>query len=154
MKNTIHLLTGFVVLSLLTILSVGSASAQTNISKAIKDKLAARISKLENVCGDDIKKFCSNVTPGEGRILYCMHAYEDQISDKCDFELEETATNVELTANNLKDAIAACKAEITGVCGNTTPGEGRIAACLMANKATASKTCVDAIGKIESMLAE
>jgi hypothetical protein len=151
MKNTMHSLARFAALPLLAILSMGPASAQTDIGKALQEKLAARITKLENSCADDIKKFCSNVTPGEGRLLYCMHAYEDQISAKCDFELEDAATNVQDAADNLKDAIAACKTEITGVCGNTTPGQGRIAACLMANKSTASKTCVDAIGKIEDM---
>ncbi len=151
MKNTMHSLAGFAVLPLLAILSIGSASAETDLSKAIKEKLTARITKLENACADDIKKFCANVTPGEGRLLYCMHAYEDQISVKCGFELEEAATGVQAAADNLKDAIVACKAEITGVCGNTTPGEGRIAACLMANKATASKGCLDAIGKVEEM---
>jgi hypothetical protein len=151
MKNTMHSLAGFAVLFLLAILSVGSASAQTDISKALQEKLAAQVTKLENSCADDIKKFCSNVTPGEGRLLYCMHAYEDQISVKCGFDLEEAATSVQLAADNLKDAMVACKAEITGVCGKTTPGQGRIAACLMANKATASKPCIDAIGKIEEM---
>jgi hypothetical protein len=146
-----HSLSRFAVLPLLAILSAGSASAQTDIGKALQDKLTARITKLENACADDIKKFCSNVTPGEGRLMYCMHAYEDQISVKCDFELEDAATNVQEAADNLKDAIAACKAEITGVCGNVTPGQGRIAACLLANKSTASKTCVDAIGKVEEM---
>ena len=151
MKKTMHSLAGFAVLPLLAILSIGSASAQADISKAIQEKLAAKVKQLESACASDIKKFCSNVTPGEGRLLYCMHAYEDKISAKCGFELEETATNVQSTADSLKDAIAACKAEITGVCGNTTPGQGRIAACLMANKSTASKGCVDAIGKIEEM---
>jgi hypothetical protein len=151
MKNTMHSLARFAVLPVLAILSVGSASAQTDIGKALKEKLAARITKLESACGDDIKKFCSNVTPGEGRILYCMHAYEDQLSVKCGYELEDAATNVQDAADNLKDAITACKAEITGVCGNTTPGEGRVATCLIANKATASKPCADAIGKIEDM---
>jgi hypothetical protein len=154
MKNTIQFLAGFGVLSLLAILSVGPATAQTNISKAIQEKLAAQVTKLENSCADDIKKFCTNVTPGEGRLLYCMHAYEDQISPKCNFDLEETATNVQLSADNLKDAVAACKAEITGVCGSTQPGQGRIAACLIANKPTASKSCAEAIGKIEAMVAQ
>ncbi len=151
MKNTMHSLARFAVLPLLAILSVGPASAQTDISKALQEKLEARITKLKDACADDIKKFCSNVTPGEGRLLYCMHAYEDQISVKCGYELEDAATNVQDAADNLKDAIAACKTEITGVCGKTTPGQGRMAACLMANKATASKACVDAIGKIEAM---
>ena len=42
----------------------------------------------------------------------------------------------------------------TGVCGKTVPGEGRIAACLLANKSTASKNCAEALQKIEAMAAQ
>jgi hypothetical protein len=148
MKNAITL----GLLSSLVILSVGSASAQTDITKAILQKLAAEAAKLENSCADDIKKYCSDVTPGEGRMIYCMQAHEDKISPKCAFDLEEATTDVQLSADNLKNAITACHAEITGVCGTTQPGQGRIAACLIANKSTASKSCVDALGKIEAMV--
>jgi Cysteine rich repeat len=151
MKNILHLLAMLGVMSLLVILPVGSASAQTNITKAIQEKLAAEAAKLEESCADDIKKYCSDVTPGEGRMIYCMQAHEDKISPKCAFDLEEAATDVQLSADNLKDAITACHAEITGVCGKTLPGQGRIAACLIANKSTASKNCVEVLGKIEAM---
>jgi hypothetical protein len=153
MKNTKHLLAGLGMLPLLAILSISPAAAQTNVGKAILEKLTTQITKLENSCADDIKKFCSTVTPGEGRLLYCMHAYEDQISPKCAFDVEETATSVQLSMDSLKDAVAACKAEITGVCGSTQPGQGRIAACLIANKSTASKGCVEALDKVEGMVA-
>jgi hypothetical protein len=153
MKSTIRLLAELGVLSLLAILSVGSASAQTDITKTIQQKLAAEAEKLEKSCADDIKKYCSDVTPGEGRMLYCMHAHEDKISPKCTYDLEETAADVQLHADNLKEAITACHAEITGACGKTLPGQGRIAACLIANKPTASKGCVAALEKIEAMAA-
>jgi hypothetical protein len=151
MKKPMHLLVGLA-LPLLVLLSVGPVAAQTDITKAIQQKLAAEVAKLENSCADDIKKYCSDVTPGEGRMIYCMHAHEDKISSKCGFDLEEAATDVQLSADNLKEAIAACKAEISGVCGTTLPGQGRIAACLMANKSTASKSCGEALGKIEAMV--
>jgi Cysteine rich repeat len=153
MKSTMHLLARFGVLSLLTISSVGSASAQTDITKAIQEKLAAEAAKLEKSCADDIKKYCSDVTPGEGRMLYCMHAHEDKISPKCDYDLEQAAADVELHADILKETLSACKAEISGVCGKTQPGQGRIAACLFANKSTASKPCGDVLGKLEAMAA-
>jgi Golgi apparatus protein 1 len=153
MKNTVHFLAGLGFVPLLLILSSRPASAQADITKAIQQKLAAEATKLENSCTDDIKKYCSTVTPGEGRMIYCMQAHEDKISTKCAFDLEEAATDVQLSTDKLKDAITACHAEITGVCGTTQPGQGRIAACLIANKSTASKNCVDALGKIEAIVA-
>ena len=154
MKITPHSLAGLGVLPLLVILSVGSASAQTNLGKTIVEKLTAKITKLENACASDIKKYCKDVTPGEGRMIYCMQAHEDKISPKCTYELEEAAASVQATADLLKDGVVACKAEIAGVCGKIQPGQGRIAACLIANKSTASKDCADAIQKVEAMAAQ
>jgi hypothetical protein len=154
MKITTHSLTGLGVLPLLVILSVGSASAQTNLGKTIVEKLTAKITKLENACASDIKKYCKDVTPGEGRMIYCMQAHEDKISPKCTYELGEAAASLQATADLLKDGVVACKAEITGVCGKIQPGQGRIAACLIANKSTASKDCADAIQKVEALAAQ
>jgi Golgi apparatus protein 1 len=128
MKKTVYLLGNLGIPALLAILSAGPVVAQADITKAIQEKLAAKAAKLESSCADDLKKYCSTVTPGEGRMIYCMQAHEDKISPKCAYDLEEAVADVQLSADNLKDAIVACKAEITGVCGTTLPGQGRIAA--------------------------
>ena len=154
MKIKMHLLTTLGLLPLLVLLSLGSASAQTDIAKAIQERLAAQIAKLQNSCADEITKYCSTVTPGEGRLLYCMQAHEDKISAKCAYEMGETAARFQASADNLRDAINACKTEITGVCGKTQPGEGRVAACLIANKSTLSKNCAEALQKIEALAAQ
>jgi hypothetical protein len=151
MKSVSHLLATLEALPLLAILSVNPASAQTDVTKAIQEKLAGEAAKLEQSCADDIKKYCGDVTPGEGRIIYCMHAHEDKISPKCAYDLEEAAADVQLSIDNLKEAITACKVEISGVCGKIQPGQGRIAACLFANKSAASKACREILGKIEAM---
>jgi hypothetical protein len=57
-------------------------------------------------------------------------------------------------ASAVKDAVIACKAEISGVCGKILLGQGRIAACPLSNKSTASAGCTEAIQKIESMAAQ
>jgi hypothetical protein len=154
MKITMRLLAGPGLLLSLAVLSVGPASVQADIGKTILEKLTTRITKLESACAKDIKKYCSTVTPGEGRMIYCMQAHEDKISSKCAFELGDAASSVQSAADALKDAVIACKAEITGVCGKTPPGQGRIAACLLANKSTASSGCAEAIQKIEAMAAQ
>jgi Cysteine rich repeat len=154
MKITTHLLVKLGLVPLLAI-SIGSVSAQTtDVAKTLQQKLTARVAKLESACASDIKKYCKTVTPGEGRLIYCMQAHEDKISTQCAYELEDSATSVQTTADSLKDAIIACKAEITGVCGKTIPGQGRVAACLMENRSTASKDCADAIKKIEAIAAQ
>jgi Cysteine rich repeat len=148
MKDEMHILA---TLGVLAVLLIGSATAQTDISKAIQEKLAGEAAKLEQSCADDIKKYCSDVTPGEGRMIYCMHAHEDKISPKCAYDLEEASADVQLSIDNLKEAISACTVEISGVCGKIQPGQGRIAACLFANRSTASTACGEILGKIEDM---
>jgi hypothetical protein len=141
----------FGVLVLLALVSSVPASAETDLAKTLQDKLSARIAKLQAACGHDLKKYCSSVTPGEGRILYCLQAYEDKISAKCDYELEDAMSRAQVVLDDMKDAIQACRAEIAGVCGKVQPGKGRIAACLEQNKSTASKECADMLGKIEGL---
>jgi len=34
-------------------------------------------------CGDDVRKFCSDVQPGGGRIIACLQQNKDSVSDKC-----------------------------------------------------------------------
>ena len=150
MKITTHLRVKLGLLPLLFVLSIGSVSAQTDVTKTLQEKLTARIAKLQSACAKDIKRYCKDVTPGEGRVIYCMQAHEDKISPQCTFELEDELTSVQNSLDDLKNAISACKAEITGICGKVIPGQGRIAACLLANKSTASKDCADAIQRIEA----
>jgi hypothetical protein len=154
MKITMKLLAKLGVLPLLAVLSAGSVSAQTSVGKTILDKLNARVEKLESTCAKDIKKYCRQVTPGEGRMVYCMQAYEDKISPKCAFELEEAAASILTAADALKDGVIACKAEINGVCGKIKPGQGRIATCLLENKSTASAGCAEAIAKVQSLASD
>ena len=154
MKIKMRLLAKLGLLPFLALLFAGPVCAQADLGKTILEKLTAKVAKLESACASDIKKYCRTVTPGEGRMIYCMQAHEDKISVKCAFELEEAATNVQTAADALKDGVIACKAEITGVCGKTVPGQGRIAACLLANKSTASSGCAEALKKIEAMAAQ
>ena len=154
MKITMRISAKLGLLPMLVILSVGSAHAQTNIGKSILEKLTARIEKLEKSCARDIKKYCRTVTPGEGRMIYCLQAHEDKISAKCAFELGDASTSVQTSADALKDAVIACKAEINGVCGKILPGQGRIATCLIENKSAASTGCAEAIRKVEAMAAQ
>jgi hypothetical protein len=154
MKTRMPLMHNLGILALLTVFITGSASAETALGKTMLEKLAVEISKLGKACAKDIRTYCKTVTPGEGRIVYCMQAHEDKITPRCAYQLEETASVVQTSADSLKDAVIACNAELTGVCSKIVPGEGRIAACLISNKSTASKECQEAIRKVEALSAQ
>jgi hypothetical protein len=40
-------------------------------------------------CDADIRKFCDDVTPGEGRMLACLQAYRDRVHESCDEALAQ-----------------------------------------------------------------
>ena len=148
MNPTLRLLAKVALLPLgVTISSI--AYAQTDMMNAILERLTAGIQKLEAACGEDIKKYCSTVTPGEGRIVHCMQAHEDKISPGCAYDLNEVALRAQTTIDNLREAVNACRGDIDKFCAKTQPGQGRIAACLAANRTSVSKNCVEAIQKLQ-----
>ena len=51
--------------------------------------------------------------------------------------------------DQFKEAVRACQSDIAKLCGQTAPGQGRIAACLAANKASVTQTCVEAVEKLQ-----
>src|SRR6476469_8413612 len=126
MTQTPRLLAKMVLLPMC--ISISSAAyAQTDMMSLLRERLTAGFKKLETACGEDVKKFCSTVTPGEGRIMYCMQAHEDKISDGCASALDEVAYQAEVAADNLREAVNACRADIDKLCPTILPGQGRLA---------------------------
>jgi hypothetical protein len=64
------------------------------------------------------------------------------------FDLDEVELDLQATTEGLKEAVRVCEGDIQKLCGSTQPGEGRIAACLAANRSSVSVGCVDAVGKL------
>ena len=148
MKHALRLLAKIVLLPLGVSIS-STAYSQTDMMNVLLERLATGIKKIETSCGEDLKKYCSTVTPGEGRILYCMQAHEDKISDGCASVLDEVVFQAETTADHLREAVNACRGDLDKFCANTSPGQGRIAACLAANRTSVSTSCAEAVQKLQ-----
>ena len=101
-------------------------------------------------CEADAKKFCSTVNPGEGRLLNCALAHEDQISNDCAEALFDAYVELGDRVHNLQFAVEACEADIEKTCSSVEAGEGRIAQCLIDNKTKISEPCQDAVAEFES----
>jgi len=141
--------------SILIVTIIGSAllafasptNAQTDVSKKVAARLAAAADKLKAACGDDLNKFCSSVTPGEGRLIFCMMAHEDKISEKCDHALYDASRKMEHTLNLVAEAADACWHDIEAHCANGPVGGGHIAQCLIDNKKKLRAACRTEIEK-------
>ena len=96
-------------------------------------------------CESDINNFCSQVTPGEGRLLHCMAAHEDKISGQCNYALYQAATVLEQLGAAMAYLINSCAADVQNHCSEVAMGEGRLLACLDEHDAEVSAGCKQAI---------
>jgi hypothetical protein len=125
----------------------GQAGAQTEMAKKVEARLTAAVKKIQDACGADVKKFCNSATPGEGRLVMCMMAYEDQVSAKCDYALYQASRNLDRAVDRLEMTADACWNDIEKHCVSVRDGEGHVAKCLVAKKASLTKECSAMIDK-------
>ncbi len=60
---------------------IGILTLALSMTAALAAEPSAPI--LREKCGEDIKKVCAGVKPGEGRIIQCMRQNEDKLSQAC-----------------------------------------------------------------------
>ena len=102
------------------------------------------VDTVANGCKEEIEKYCKNVTPGEGRVLACLYAYEDKLSGKCEYALYDAADQLERAVAALAYAVHECEPDLAKYCRDVPAGEGRILACLQKNDAQVSTRCKQA----------
>jgi hypothetical protein len=59
-----------------------SQACKDNIAEG-KKKMEQKMAEIKEACGQDIQKYCANVTPGQGREIACLKSYDDKISAAC-----------------------------------------------------------------------
>jgi len=103
------------------------------------------VSTVETGCATEIQSFCSQVSPGEGRLLACFYAHEDKLSGQCQYALYSASTQLEHAVSALNYVAGQCQNDIVNLCANVQAGEGRILECLEANSESVSAPCTQAI---------
>jgi Golgi apparatus protein 1 len=129
-----------------------AAFGADDIAKAVAEKTKKVVATVEKSCAADVKEYCSKVTPGEGRLLLCIMAHEDQISDICFSTLLDVGNSIDLTVSSVKRAANVCANEIDTLCADVSAGEGRIAQCLINNKSKLSAPCSAEIAGVEARI--
>lgn len=140
-----HQVVGLALLVSAISLSPSRSEAQTPVAENAKARVAAALTKIQAGCAGDIAKFCSSVTPGEGRLIFCMMAHEDKISEKCDYTLYDASRNLGRALDLVEQAADVCWPDIEKHCANAPAGGGHIAQCLLANKANVASDCRTAL---------
>jgi sporulation protein YlmC with PRC-barrel domain len=126
-------------------LLASSALAQTNL----RDRVQGAVDAVESICAADISRFCGNVSRGEGRLLLCLEAFDDQLSRRCQFGLYRASRNLEGSLNRVERIADACWSDIEANC----PNADRIGQCLSEKLASVSPGCRSAVDAVQQTLA-
>jgi len=126
-----------------TLIGMAAAAALFAGSSAL-----AQETLLEHVvtaCETDLQNYCSQVTPGNGRLLHCMAAHEDKISGQCEYAFYQAATLLEQLSVAINYLAQECKTDIQTHCSDVEVGDGKILACLAEHDAEVSESCKKAV---------
>ncbi len=128
-----HAMVWMVVIGMVLVFS-GVVSAQQKL-----------IDSVAKGCDKELKTYCKDVTPGEGRVLACLYAHEDKLSSKCEYALYDAAAQLERALNALSYVANECRDDLTKFCADIKPGEGRLLQCIDKNDAKVSGRCKQAL---------
>ncbi len=103
------------------------------------------VEHLVNACESDLENYCSQVTPGNGRLLHCMAAHEDKISGQCEYAFYQAASLLEQLSAAIAYVAQECETELETLCSDVEIGEGRVLACLDENEDEVGESCKTAI---------
>lgn len=103
------------------------------------------IDHLVSACASDLENYCSQVTPGNGRLLHCVAAHEDKISGQCEYAFYQAATLLEQLSVAINYLAQECKADIETHCSDVQVGDGKILACLAEHDKDVSASCKKAV---------
>jgi hypothetical protein len=96
-------------------------------------------------CKAELETYCKNVTQGEGRVLACLYAYSDKLSNRCEYALYEAVSQLQRAVEALSYTATECRDDLKTYCSDVQPGEGRLLQCLDKNDAKVSKRCKQAL---------
>jgi hypothetical protein len=116
-----------------------------SVGRAAQPTLATQV--VEG-CKTELETYCKGVTPGEGRLLACLYAFEDKLSPRCDYALYDAAARLEHAVAALEHGARQCHGDIEKHCAKVEAGEGRIVECLKKQGDKVSKKCRQAMKDI------
>lgn len=92
-------------------------------------------------CKVELDTYCKDVTPGKGRVLACLYAYSDKLSDPCRHAVLDAAEQAKLMKAALAFLKSQCGEDVNRICKDIAPGQGRLLNCLAKNDDKLSQKC-------------
>lgn len=100
-------------------------------------------------CEQEITTYCKAVTPGEGRVLACLYAYGDKLSNRCEYALYDAAAQLQRFITGINYLATECRDDLKAYCSDVKPGDGRLMECIDKNMAKVSGRCKQAIQDVK-----
>lgn len=91
-------------------------------------------------CKDDSAKFCTDVKPGDGKLVHCLKEHESELSGACKAYQEKLKRRI-------STIFLVCKDDVAKFCTDENPGSGRIFRCLKKHEAELSAACQERMGQ-------
>lgn len=130
-----------------TVLAAVTVILLTGVTGAVAQEDV--IDEMIEACKPEIAAYCSQVTPGEGRLLACFYAHGDKLSGRCEWALYDGAAKLEQLIEDIALIATECEDDLLKYCGKVEVGEGRVGTCLLAHQAEVTEACAAAMTETE-----
>jgi len=131
-----------VAVTLCLLLSVSAFAQEEKAERTLADSVKAG-------CEKELTSLCKDVTPGEGRPLACLFAYQDKLSNRCEYTLYDASAQLGRAISAASYIGSECDEELQKHCAETQPGGGRILQCLKKSEKELSQRCKEALKDVQ-----
>jgi Cysteine rich repeat len=107
---------------------------------------------VTEACKAELGTYCSQVIPGQSRLLACLYANGEKLSAQCETALYQAASVLDRAIGTVAYLADQCRADIDSKCASVPSGQGRIAECLAAHKDSLSQPCTQAISTVRAQI--
>jgi len=107
---------------------------------------------VKQSCETELGAYCSQVMPGQNRMLACLYANGEKLSGQCETALYQAASTLDRAISTVAYLADQCRVDIDSKCASVQPGQGRIVQCLADNKDGLSQPCTQAFSTVRAQI--
>jgi hypothetical protein len=105
-----------------------------------------------NSCEKELPDYCSKVTPGRGRIVACLYAHSDKLTEQCSLALEIGVVQLNIILSAVSHVVGQCQNDLDNFCGELEIGSGQMYQCMSKNREKLEPKCKSAFLQAEKDL--
>jgi len=107
---------------------------------------------VKQSCEAELGTYCSQVIPGQNRLLACLYANGEKLSGQCETALYQAASTLDRAISTVAYLADQCRVDIDSKCASVQAGQGRIVQCLADHKDGLSQPCTQAFSTVRAQI--